>query len=1007
MGHRKLALLSLLACLGTLSTQALSQKPFWPQYGRDAQHTGQVTTGIQTMNSVLWQTPVDLRPPYSGTDLLIHYGSPLVAGGGTIVLAVRTGPSATFPTTNDTYEFEGLNPMNGSVIYTLPTDFVDWMPHNWTPDVGAVIDGNNKLYVPGPGGTVIQRSSADAATATTTQFCFYGLSSYNANPTAFNGNVQICTPITVDAANNIYFGFYVASGFGTTQGNSPGLSSGIAKISSTGVGSWVSADKASGDTGDEVATNSAPAVSADGKYLYVAVKQSGDGGYNNPKLLRLSTANLATVSLAALQGPTATNDDTTFPYIFDDGTASPTVGPDGDVYFGIWYSIIDRGFMLHYSSDLSKFKTPGAFGWDDTAAIVPATAVPGYKGTSKYLILTKYNNYADAGAYGDGQNKIALLDPNATELWTPVYGSDATGTLDTDSFTTMQEIETLLGPTSNTAEGLEGVREWCINMAAIDVLNKSAVVNSEDGHAYRWSFGNNSITSALDLATPTGEAYTMTISGQDGMAYAINNATLFAMWDGVKPSVLTPFEATLIGGNSTNCTLTLAGPATGPGATIQLSSNNANVTVPATVFVRAGTSSASFTISSKAVDGLQPATITASRYGFSTTANMDLSSSAIYSVSLSAPSLYGDQSGTGTVFLSGASPNSGRTITLSSSLPSITFPTKTFKITDGADYGKFTYDAAPVGATVSGTITATLDDGTYVTTSITNNGPSLYSLSLSPAVVIGGETTVLTIQAQHPVPASGVQVAMDYSAHSYGPGTILVGSNDVGTAKISTTATTTGSYTETITASYDGTTKSTTIVVTPPATLSKFTINEPSVNMTGVVTGTVTLSSPATSNTVIGAKSIDPELVISTYPTVAKGETSASFKIVANVLTTDAAHTSTVYAYCGSKTLTNSITVNPIVLTSISASSTVLHAGQTATITFNASAPTGVSILEIPLKSSNTARLTAPAYGQIKIGASSGTATVTAASTQVGTNTVTVTATLLGKSVTQTFTVEP
>ena len=98
----------------------------------------------------------------------------------------------------------------------------------------------------------------------------------------------------------------------------------------------------------------------------------------------------------------------------DIGTASPMVGPDGDVYFGVLTSDSDfRGFMLHFSGDLSKTKTPGSFGWDDTASVVPASMVSSYHGTSKYLIMTKYNNYADGG--GDGVNKLAILDPNATQ----------------------------------------------------------------------------------------------------------------------------------------------------------------------------------------------------------------------------------------------------------------------------------------------------------------------------------------------------------------------------------------------------------------------------------------------------------------------------------------------------------------------------------------------------------------------------------------------------------------
>jgi hypothetical protein len=89
----------------------------------------------------------------------------------------------------------------------------------------------------------------------------------------------------------------------------------------------------------------------------------------------------------------------------------------------------------------------------------------------------------------------------------------------------MNEVLTVLGPTPN--RNLPGVDEWCINSAAIDPINKCAIVNSEDGHVYRWSFATNSLSVGLKLAPPTGEAYTSTAIGPDGAIYAINNATLF------------------------------------------------------------------------------------------------------------------------------------------------------------------------------------------------------------------------------------------------------------------------------------------------------------------------------------------------------------------------------------------------------------------------------------------------------------------------------------------------
>src|ERR1700730_17858722 len=56
-----------------------------PTFGANAQHTSLYAGPSQDMNQVIWKTPVDLNPQYSGTDLLIHYGAPLVTAGNTVI----------------------------------------------------------------------------------------------------------------------------------------------------------------------------------------------------------------------------------------------------------------------------------------------------------------------------------------------------------------------------------------------------------------------------------------------------------------------------------------------------------------------------------------------------------------------------------------------------------------------------------------------------------------------------------------------------------------------------------------------------------------------------------------------------------------------------------------------------------------------------------------------------------------------------------------------------------
>ena len=199
-----------------------------------------------------------------------------------------------------------------------------------------------------------------------TRIAFYGISNYNANPSAYNTTVFINTPITTDAAGDIFFGFLV------TGSNPLGLTSGVARIGADGTGSYVAV--VSGTT--QVATNSAPALSNDGNTLYVL---ESTGNFSSGKLVSLDSHTLAVRAQVTLMDPHNTSNPAV---ITNDGTASPTVGPDGDVYIGVlenpFASNHDRGWLLHFSADLSTSKIPGAFGWDDTASIVPASMVPSY-----------------------------------------------------------------------------------------------------------------------------------------------------------------------------------------------------------------------------------------------------------------------------------------------------------------------------------------------------------------------------------------------------------------------------------------------------------------------------------------------------------------------------------------------------------------------------------------------------------------------------------------------------
>ena len=482
-----------------LPQSSLAQAASWLTPSHDAQHTAVSSATSQPLGTIHWHTPVDLNPPTG--EIFIHYGSPLATAANTVIVPVKTG--------SNSFRIEAHDGATGKRLWAQNTSYRA-PSAGFMPGLGPALSGD-QLFVPDSAGRVLVRKSPDSSTGIAGHLYFYGRNNYQADPQAYEQNVQINTPLTTDVNGNVFFGFLVL-------GSTPiGLKSGLARITPNGHGSWVSASAISGDPAiTKVAMSCAPALSNDGSTLYVAV-DSQDFGYGY--LVALNSTTLQVINHVRLSDPSSGLDAT----LTDESSATPTVGPDGDVYFGVLENPFpnhnDRGWLLHFNRDLSIQKIPGSFGWDDTASIVDASLVASYTGTSKYLVLTKYNNYAGINT-GDGHNRIAILDPNAAQN-DPVIPSTQV----------MKAVISKLGvtPDPNFPNFPGAVREWCINTAAVDPFTKSVIVNSEDGKLYRWNLTTNKLSEAITLSGGIGEAYTPTVIGSDGTVYGINDAVLSAV----------------------------------------------------------------------------------------------------------------------------------------------------------------------------------------------------------------------------------------------------------------------------------------------------------------------------------------------------------------------------------------------------------------------------------------------------------------------------------------------
>ena len=472
--------------------------PAWWGFGRDAQHAAQAGVATQDLARIVWQAPVDLTPPYVANNvLLIHYGSPAITARNTVIFGVKIERDSGF-------RIEARAGATGALQWSAATDYV--LPaHDWVPSYNVALTRGNRVYWPGAGGKLFYRDDADAANAAVQSVVFYGNGVYDAARGAYDAAVRISTPITIDPAGNVYFGFVV------TSATPAGLASGFARVAPDGTGTWIAASAAAGDARMvKPAMNSAPALSNDlGTVYVVATDAPAPDEHASGMLLALDARSLAPRASVTLRDPVTGE----LAWVSDRGTASPTVGPDGDVFYGVLESNAPahnfRGWLLHFDAALRTVKTPGSFGWDQTVSIAPASMVPQYTGASSYLVVSKYNNYFGVGA-GDGLNRMALLDPTASQ-------ADGIATIQV-----MREVATILAPSGS-------MREWCVNTVAVDPATSSVLVNSEDGRLYRWHLPSNTLSQSVRFNNGYAEAYTPTAIGPDGKVYAINNATLFAV----------------------------------------------------------------------------------------------------------------------------------------------------------------------------------------------------------------------------------------------------------------------------------------------------------------------------------------------------------------------------------------------------------------------------------------------------------------------------------------------
>lgn len=272
------------------------------------------------------------------------------------------------------------------------------------------------------------------------------------------------------------------------------------------------------------------------------------------------------------------------------------------------------------------------------------------------------------------------------------------------------------------------------------------------------SFSSGQFTVSINTTTQIAAGYQVNCYSSGTLYQAsfdvIARATLSSL-------ALSP-NAVTVGTNSTG-TVTLSTAAPSGGAAVTLTSGNTAVaTVPASITVAAGATTANFTVTSQTVTTTATATITATLMGVAKTAVLTVKPLQLSTLSLNGASLIGGQTTTGTVTLTDKAPSSGAVfVNLSSSNAAAASVQTQVGIASGTTSMTFTVTAHPVTAPTAVTITASYG-GIAKTASLTVNPVMISSITLDVSGVAGGKAgpVIGTATLNAPAPAGGVVVTL-------------------------------------------------------------------------------------------------------------------------------------------------------------------------------------------------------------------------------------------------------
>ncbi len=535
------------------------------------------------------------------------------------------------------------------------------------------------------------------------------------------------------------------------------------------------------------------------------------------------------------------------------------------------------------------------------------------------------------------------------------------------------------------------------------------------------SSGAASVPPTLTVAEGSATAtFSITTNAVATQASAVITVSLGSSSRSVQLTILPAAVATLTlnpasvgGGSSSTATLSLTGPAPATGIQVTITTSNTVASAPGNVVVPNGASTATVVVQTSTVAADTAVVITATANGTSQQATLLVRAARLASAILTPDSITAGEGATLTVSLDGPAPTSGAIVALASDrLEAKVAPSVT--ITAGATSATASITTSIVSTTTAATITATYS-GISKNATLTLNPPPvvLASLSLAPATVVGGLPVTGTVTLTLAAPPAGAIASLtsDDSSTAAVPPSVTIAAGATSASFPVSTTTLLSSAVVTITATFNGLSKSTALTVQPPATLAlyRLTIDPPNVAGGSSAVGTVTLTGAAPNGGAdVPLTSSDPAVATTpTRVTVKRGDTAATFTIATRAVTTAA--TVDIAGSYGGLTQRDSLTVIPpsaitLLQLTLNPSSVTVGATAAGTVTMSAPAPAGGVLVSVAVKHRNVA--TAPSSVIVPGSATSASFTITAERVHTA-KTTDVSATYAGVTRTATLTVTP